>query len=806
MGLERPGRGAWGAAVQHAKGVLYTSTLKDGFLGPGYGVKTRAEAERAAPELFNWSEPEPELVAAERTWGFPEVTDDDLTGAKSLRRYRGVDSGVRAASPALCLGANLLVYAIKQGERSESRLELLRLHGWFVALQATNYAEWASWMNGKAKKLNVRLGRDWWVLAELATIGGYAEVDESSFLEEVTAWVTQKRALLSPFVGVSWLDAFRSGLYVLMDQAWQRKDLDVQGLREWASDPMNWGLQGSGFDLAGKRTYVKTFRGPRVRTEKNKWALALGLTPDEVVHRILRHTRQEAKAVPKQETKKVRPVAAADVDTYLKMSYPDHVVRQLFAGSPLSTLWCTSLQRSEIMRRLAAGGVAAALDQANFDRSIQLVMVLAMVEVLAELLWEATGSEDVWAAMVEVHFALSGGFVNIGPHRVPIRNGVLSGWLWTALFDTLANLAELVIAEAVLKRRYRKPILNRVGQGDDLDVCLSEWGALVDLMHVYAAMKLPVSTSKTIVSSRIREFLRKFGDLAENRVQGYPARSISGILWRNPINDTERPGQQRLSGIFERWNALGGRLGMHTPPAALVDDLCRGNELTPTAARLWLATPNALGGAGILTDPQHLYLETTTATRTFFGLFPSRSELPGLEAIVHRAHEAGLEVREAALDNWANSLLRYGPKALERHSDWDSATFEVRQWRTTFVTRSARAPPVRSVAPDVAELLQIFPSDANVEATGNPRPAGASLRWWVAYITNTLKMPVARVWGASPEWSSVSSEEWGRGLVGGFWNSGSHSWARWRVVLATAEMQARVALVDWPRFGPFMSP
>jgi len=796
--------------VAWARGVL-GSKVAPAALGPGVAGMGRAQAEEVAPEMFAWSEPIPTLIPATRTYTFSEATAALATGSKGLSRFAGTDSGISASSPELSLGANLYVYLIRQGARPESRLLLLAAHGWHEWLVAGNYAAWASWMNGRAKKLTRRLGRDWWVLAELATLSGYATTDDADFYEDVRSWVHDRHEFISPFVGVPWLDAFEAAVYAVLDEASKGKPPpDGPTLAEWCGNPLNWGLQGSGFEVKGRRTFVTSTSGEE-KTMKTKWSMALGLTPASVLADIVTPARQVAKAVMKQETKKVRAVVAADAPTYWKQKYPDTFLRPLLYGSPLSTLWMTPAQRETTKAELAAGGPTADVDQTKFDHSITLAMVLVMLIAIAALLLRDRDpggpTDDIRLAMWNVVFALNGGKVIVGSAYLSIQNGILSGWLWTALLDTLANLAELFLAEAVIFPRHGNALLVKCAQGDDLHTRLISWGAVVDLLWVYAYMKIPANFSKSMSDPVVSEFLRAFGDSSEHRVQGYPARAVNGILWRNPLNDTERPGQQRLSGVFERWNNAGGRLQMDSVPEACIADLARGNRLAPWAVRSWLATPNALGGAGILTDTSHVYLKTTTARRRYFGLFPSRSHLPGIAAVVDSAERLGLRAPAAAVDNWANSLLRFGPRTLERHSDWESATFDVAVWDNVFITP---APPItlaRELTPEEVQLLQIFPSDANCAALGNPRPPGVALRWWVAFCTSSLGAPNPRIWGASAEWTSTFSRATGRELASGFLRRrGSKRWETWKCALATAEVQERAKALERMRSGPFVAP
>lgn len=677
-------------------------------------------------------------------------------------------------------------------------------------MSASNYADWASWLNGKAKKLTWRLGRDWWVLAELAGLSGYATVQDEKFMDDVVSWVTEVHSYRSPFIGVSWKDALGAAMELVLDETTaQSRDRPLPAypaLDEWCADPLNWGLQGGSFDTHGTRLFVH-FHGERVRTKKNKWASALALSPAEVKRRILSHKLQAAKAIAKRETKKVRAVISSDLDTYLKMLYFDGWLRHFFKGSKYSTLWMDAEARAQMWYELAVGGPSTDVDQAKFDHSIRLEDILNLIGKFERFLPPRyhPAREDLRRVLQEIIYALSGGFVHMDDGgMVPIRNGVLSGWLWTALLDTLLNLSEAFLArEVTLRRHGATAITTLVAQGDDLHARFLSWGAAIDFFHAYEFMGLPANAQKTIIDDRIAEMLRKFGDAHTQRVSGYAARAINGILFRNPINDPERPGTQRLSGIRDRWNALCGRLEERSVPAACVEDLSRGNELDPAYARLWLRSPSALGGGGILPTSDHLYLRTTTATRVFSGL--SVTDAPGARAIQARAVHMGMVAPDRVLNNWAATVLRFPERDTNDHSEWEAAEFVLAFWPSRHTT-SAPLPKAPAITPEQSKLLGVFPSDENCAAVGAPREKRLSLRWWIAYLNNALGQPAPRIWGMSPDFASIGLGLTATGLAGGFYYSaGRKSWEEWTYHLASAEVQLRQTAEDLRSKGIFVT-
>lgn len=772
---------------------------------------TDAEVRKLVPELFEWTTPQPVLKPAARTWSWEEANAELSDDAKARQRFRGIDSGLRASTPELSLGVNFAWWAVGHlGPRRGSRLELLRGHGWLEAIVAENYAEWASWMNNKAKKLKNRLGVDWMLLAEMAGLGGYAPVSDTAFYADVVEWVQGEPRHVSPFRGMSWDFAFRMAVRWVLEDNFDPNRLgpaDVKSVEEWAADPLGWALAGSSFDVHGERLFVTTPAG-NVKAKNTKWASALRLDPSDVRSRILSETRQAAKAVAKRETKKVRAVISSDLDTYLKMSYLDQWVKVGFQGSTASTLWMNPEQRLDMWYELAAGGSAADIDQDKFDHEATMSMVLTIVEELYRLLPAEGAYDDLRTVFARLHFALKGGFVIVGRERVAIRNGVLSGWLWTALFDTIISLAEAYLAREVVNRSHgarTTPVL--IGQGDDVHARQTTVAASVEFVLAYDSMKLKVSKSKTMMDTNYAEFLRRVGDARLRKVVGYPMRAINSILWRNPINDVERPGQARLLGIYDRWSTLCGRLGHATVPRECLHDLASANRISLFKAELWVNTPCAFGGGGYDPRPDHLYLETTTASRSFNGVEVKPALAPGLRAVERLADLNGFSVPRRVLNNWALSVIRLRVKDEMRYGDWDSAEFNYQRWYTAKTPSAPLPRPAVPLTPEQVSLLGIAPSDANCAATGNPRPQRVSLRWWVAYLCGALPNANPRVFGHSTEWSTVFNDEHIRGLAGGFLASGgTRSWNAWRDVLATAEVRALYSLRLEASRSLFMSP
>jgi hypothetical protein len=174
--------------------------------------------------------------------------------------------------------------------------------------------------------------------------------------------------------------------------------------------------------------------------------------------------------------------------------------------------------------------------------------------------------------------------------------GVLSGWRWTSVIDTLINFAEHV----AIAERLGVPILPggmNCYQGDDTLISVKGWDTAAALVEMYNEV-LPVNPLKFFTSARRTEYLRlvllKEGEYKWRR-RGYPARAVMSLMYANAWAG----GTQSASAIAESWSRLAGRVT--NPDACLnhcVSDLCGLLRCNRTSALQLLRTPKSRGGLG----------------------------------------------------------------------------------------------------------------------------------------------------------------------------------------------------------------
>lgn len=765
----------------------------DGARGAPFSVPFRfgtpkRELEKLYPRLFSFPVQRPDPEPADVLYTCGEGLPDDFL----LRRQYVPKSSVTAANPVCAVNWAIYRNALKE----HGYADVIVRQSLDEMFNSANWLDIAKWFGEKAKKERAAFDKDWLVLVDLSTFGGYATISDDDFFEQVRTWVTDVHKLtyngseeefdLRFAAKCTWFAKTHVAYRPLTG------DLDA-----FCSDPTNWGLAGSSFDVKGVRLFVE-IEGKRYKAKKNKWASALALSPEQVKSRILDPHAQVAKAVVKRETKKARGVVSVDLDTYLKQAfiswaYLDPALR----GNTLSTLWMTADQRAEFWDKYATiDGVKMPLDQSSFDNVVKRSMVAALNQALIDRGNELHSTDKAWTDVKKVfeltRDAMYGGYVIVGKRHLPYKNGVLSGWRWTALFDTIINIVENEMARDLCAQAYGP--INYQGfcaQGDDDWVVCKTTADCVALWLAYDHMGFIVNPSKFFISGVNDEFLRRVLIKRPGKplVTGYPARAVNSISNRNPINEPQRPGADRLNNTLTSWNTLVGRLGGTQVPQSALEDMARGSELPVEAVVMWLHTPIALGGGGVDVRPG-IGLGSVTARRLMPSISPVHA--PGIAAVVTQVHAAGMRVDKREMQRWLESVLKFDPKTYSRVGEWQNAEAHPVSWQPlrVFYTREWRVEKLPKPPQPWARFYAMFPSEDNARANPlrNNKPTGIPMWWWTEACAGLLAQPTYRKFGRS--WESLAPRDrfWAERAQGEFVALRHTDPGMWRLVLATVEL------------------
>jgi hypothetical protein len=475
-----------------------------------------------------------------------------------------------------------------------------------------------------AKKHGDLLFKGYWkFLINWETLGGYLpEVEIDDFLGDLRQWVNGDIVHELPHEGILSEDYFLDMLTEGMEEFLSNMpnisvaNAEAKTIKEFSSFTGNWAS--SGASARKERVMYYDSRGKRVRSRSNKWSTALSLDP-QTVERVLTATHpsrliQRNKAIQKREAGKVRAVVNSDDETYLRMSYISDWLETALHGHPLSTLFMSPSQLvglwTNLSNKCRTNTVKIPLDQSHFDWQQNKRMISRFFDVLDKIIKTTAPdrikddlmlvSHNLRLSLVEFEGELSVGDEANKVTKLKIEKGIMSGWRWTALMDTVFNWGELYSARKFcVDRGLVDPIITATAQGDDDQVECTSYGAAAMLVEAYKVMNFEVNPSKFFVDTGRDEFLRQVSE--PGVTSGYMVRGILSLLWRNPVSRDPPAGLLRMSEQVKGWNLVIGR-GADKDRAfrLMLSDLSQGNGLSKEEVLGVLATPASVGGLGLI--------------------------------------------------------------------------------------------------------------------------------------------------------------------------------------------------------------
>jgi hypothetical protein len=457
-------------------------------------------------------------------------------------------------------------------------------------------------------------GAGWMKLVNWETGGGYLNQKPiEAFFESIKDWVT------GDVKHYSWNNKegqtedqfytdFRAGVKDFFNDlpGLATANERAETIKEWSGDISQWARSGATKRREGVRYYVD---GKMKNAKGSKWRTALALRPStiEAVLSGHRHIEQRNSAVQKVETGKVRAVVNSDDETYWMMAYVSHWLERALKGTTKSTLFMNVKQLAEMWESMAKDteipwAVKIPLDQDEFDHQVNVKMLSIMVEEIGRLvrrLAPARVRGDLLHVCNKIHRTLTrGGTVRVGKEKIQITKGIMSGWRWTALLDTISNWAETYTAALIIQRLGGSyPYLNVIAQGDDDRVNTRGWMDAAMVYLAYNVMRFKVNPSKFFVDNIRDEYLRRVA--RPGMVTGYYFRSITSVLWRNPISRDPVAGIERLGEIAKSWNIFISR-GMPFLKGykQYLNDAVGGSKIPRGVIEEITYTPACMGGLG----------------------------------------------------------------------------------------------------------------------------------------------------------------------------------------------------------------
>lgn len=406
---------------------------------------------------------------------------------------------------------------------------------------------------------------DWHKFVNLELILGYkSDVSEQDFYEQVEDWVVgdidhsvpygstiqfyQNMAQgISKLIKVGHWSATPDTIdesYKLGDVAFTSRHLAVSKKTSYRDfvNGITWSRGGSS---TLKTNQYALIRGKRIKLSNSKNSVAIYANLDSIIPMSIDLGRpQWGKSIVKRERGKARAVLGMDLETYLPMCYLDMFIDRLLRNCTLSNLWMEPLDRHRFnywncLKTREQTGWFIPLDQSGFDHQVNRHMIAICLLWIKEKISLGVGwSNDLDRCMHVVYNRLVGdkrGYVTVGNTKIPVEKGVLSGWKWTALLDTLINIGEFYSAVLTMEHFGINFPFTLNAQGDDDDIYTNDYRNCILLGETYKTMNLDVNEAKFFISRSTDEYLRQV--YSDGMKFGYPNRMVLTFTEINPIRD-----------------------------------------------------------------------------------------------------------------------------------------------------------------------------------------------------------------------------------------------------------------------------
>lgn len=654
--------------------------------------------------------------------------------------------------------------------------ELLDIKGYSIKLW-----QWAG-SHKKLKELSQWAQKNgpridgWQLLVNVETLYGWRPA-ELPIGERVKEWVSN--VFVPKYDGSEELFNFhfRQAVREVLD--WKTESLDVpMTLDEFCNNIVIQGTAGSAYDPGGVRLECE-YDGVKVKPTNNKFSKSMALSSEQKKKRLLSFKKQKCRVSTKIEFyPKERLIVSADYDTTEKMRFVDTWLQKWMDGNPLSTLWQTSEGRLAMWKLFSKQNKKmwnCPIDQSAFDHHVSKMMVKIVLQEIKELIIRrATGNKNELVEVMErVEFALDGGEVlyeerDGSKHKIEYKNGVLSGWQWTAFIDTVCNIAESIMAKKLLKNKGVELVEGEFNaQGDDqLEqfktpvMCIAYWAAMT-------SFGLDLNLSKNFFSNIHNEYLRKCA--YNGAVNGYPARLVESILWVYPGQRMSHDKLERMKNIVSNWTRMTERLNLNFKKLlAYVRKDCKGGKIKNEDLETYLFTAKVNGGSGLL------------GTETTQKLIKESNKIKKVKINGKGLHEFQLrfgEYQTRELDSWAQSVIGL-PNKIKK----DGVEIDLEEEGDTTIVKSQELKeiPIMIATNQMIHMLKHKDGWTNALVFGSSKELAeevfpgfetyasfkhAPRKWIFEMLTSKLKVNVPRLTGMSEEFSSLIFEPYKNSVI-----------------------------------------
>lgn len=451
-----------------------------------------------------------------------------------------------------------------------------------------------------------RVEKGWQYLVGIETLYGlYYEGQSIKVYEKLNEWVNNTFKPTLNGSETQYLDKFRTKVKELLNFKPGKLAIDMTLDQFCVNLPLT-GTSGAAFDPGGERL-TAYYDDIKLSVMNSKFAKSAKLSPQQKRERILGNKNFKANVSIKLENyPKIRLIASADYTSTIKMRFIDTWLVKWMKGNPLSTLWQTKEQTLDMWLNFSKmQGWNVPIDQTNFDHKVSKDMVQIINEEILQLIEDKAINDEVTKQhLIMTMKSIIYGLNNMRVFRtdqdgeaysLPYNSGIISGWQWTAFYDTVANIAEGEIAKEAADTGNQ--ILFNAQGDDQLNVFKHLYDGLMYWIKL-SQSGFEIHPQKNFFSLVHNEYLRKYSQ--EGVVAGYPARLINKICWVYPGKSEKIDNINKVKDIYTRWSKMRER--MLTDWAHITEymyDDIKGAKINKAFANDILAARKVNGGLGV---------------------------------------------------------------------------------------------------------------------------------------------------------------------------------------------------------------
>lgn len=364
---------------------------------------------------------------------------------------------------------------------------------------------------------------------------------------------------------------------------------------EFVSFRDGWSLPGASVQGTAKRVVFKSSKKKASVRVKNKWFAMLEYSDDEIVKECLKGRIPRVRPFVKlDEPAACRTVQCYDTYALIRCCYLEQALGDLNAHGKWTTIGVNPREKQKVRKDIFSleQGTWLCTDQSQFDVN----QPKAWVVYALKSLYKRIGARNPhMGSVISAELkSLEKVMLDFENRSLEWGKGVLSGYLFTALLDSILNRAE---TRSVLEMMRRRDVCFERYQGDDAIVRLRDWIDRQEVSRIYKSLGLEIHPSKTWVTKRNTEYLHEIY-YCNGAVYGFPARAWRAIAWKKPVTGVANEfGSQKFNSLIDT-------IRMAMRRGLLVEDILRRvvkpmmENFDEGKFQAWIKTPSVLGGFG----------------------------------------------------------------------------------------------------------------------------------------------------------------------------------------------------------------